>query len=130
MGKVKSRKLVVDSVTYMWRFTPGYEKTGEVADPYRCHDIFEAYIYERRHCPLELHFIIWEDPRIGGPLHVGAPVVLSNPNSAQLNLHTPKMAAELIRGAIKLGWQPTTDKSPLVIENGMGFLKEMGYVVE
>jgi hypothetical protein len=130
MGKVKSRKIVVDGVTYMWRFTPGYERTSDVEETYRCHDIFEAYIYERRHCPLELHFITWEDPRVGGPLHVGLPVSLHNPNSAQLNLHTPKIVAEMIRGAIKRGWQPLTDKTSFVIEDGMAFLKEMGYEVE
>ena len=79
---------------------------------------------------MQIHFITWEDAVIGGPLRTGAPVVLNSPSSAQLNLHTPKTAAEMIRGALKSGWQPITGKQPFVIDDGMGFLKEMGYEVE
>ncbi|MEW6127301.1 MAG: hypothetical protein AB1757_09695 [Acidobacteriota bacterium] len=121
----KSRKIVVDGMTYMWRFAPGYEKTGEAANRYRCHDIFTAYIHEYRHSPLQAHFITWEDPVIGGPLHMGAPINLYDSTSPRINLHEPKNAAKMIRLALQLGWQPANGKKPFVIENGQDILAEL-----
>jgi hypothetical protein len=130
MARSKLRKMVVDGENYLWRFMPGYERTGEPLNSYQCHDSFVAYLEEGKTSPLQVHFITWEDAIIGGPLRTGAPVVPGNSNSAQLNLHTPKIAAEMIRGAIKRGWRPATDAKPFVIADGMTFLKEMGYEVE
>src|SRR3712207_3002520 len=48
-------------------------------------------------CPLIVQFRTWEDPSIGGPLHMGAPLNQNNPDSSVLNLHTPGLAAGLIR---------------------------------
>ena len=122
MAKRKVRRIVIDGENYLWRFVPGYEQTGSPGNPYQCHDIFTAYLEGYKASPLQIHFTTWEDAVIGGPLRTGAPINLNDPNSAQFNLHAPKDAAETIRQALKLGWQPKTTSIPFVIKNGSQLL--------
>jgi hypothetical protein len=82
----KLRTIVVDGMTYRWRFAPGYERTGDPADPYQSHDIFTAYLAEQRTGHVQIHFRTWEDVIVGGPLRTARPLNRTNPESSAVNL--------------------------------------------
>jgi hypothetical protein len=132
--KQKLRKISVDRMIYLWRYIPGYEQTPPTnASGYatwQSRDTFTAYLVTQRSCPLIVRFRTWEDPIIGGPLRTGAAINLGNPESSRINLHTPRLAAEIIRQARQRGWQPEQTATPFIIENGLELLAEMGYRVE
>ncbi len=132
--KQKLRKITVDGVVYLWRFVPGYEQTppGEESDQatWQSRDTFTAYLATQRASPLIVRFRTWEDPIIGGPLRVGAPINLNNPESSGINLHTPLFAAAIIRHMRQRGWQPEQTTTPFIIEDGLQLLADMGYTVE
>jgi hypothetical protein len=117
--KKKFRRIVIDGKIYLWRFSPGYEATQDPANPWKCHDLFTAYLTDAKASPLQAHFITWEDPVIGGPLHTGIPLDAKDSKSSGMNLHTPQWAARIIRRSLKLGWQPEQSKHPFVIEHGV-----------
>ncbi len=126
----KLRTIVVDGITYRWRFAPGYERTGDPADPYQSHDIFTAYLAEQRTGQVRIHFRTWEDAIVGGPLRTASRLNRTNPESSAVNLHTPKLAAQLIRQARIRGWNPQERTNPFVINDGLALLAEIGYRVE
>ncbi|HEX3051995.1 MAG TPA: hypothetical protein VHP83_15155, partial [Aggregatilineaceae bacterium] len=76
------------------------------------------------HYPLKVHFLTWDSPIDGGPLRVGAPINLDNPNTGGINLHQPKFAAQMIQQGLLRGWKPFEKKS-LVIVDGIGLLAEL-----
>lgn len=124
--KKKYRHLVIDDRTYLWRFSPGYVATNDVADPWRCNDVFTAYLFQARNSPLRIHFLTWEDPISGGPLRAGLPLDLQEPASgpAGLNLHTPGDATRMIRLALQGGWTPEQSNRPFIIKDGVQWLNE------
>jgi hypothetical protein len=132
--KQKLRKIALDGSVYLWRFVPGYEHMPPVDASERAtwqsRDTFTAYLATQRLCPLIVRFRTWEDPIIGGPLRTGASINLTNPESSGVNLHTPGLAAGIIRQARQCGWQPEQTATPFIIENGLQLLAEMGYRVE
>lgn len=123
--KKKFRRLVIDAQTYLWRFSPGYQATGNPANPWRCYDIFTAHLFQVKSSPLQVHFLTWEDPVVGGPLRVGLPINLEElgTGAAGLNLHTPGNAARIIRLALQGGWTPEQRNSSFVIKDGVQWLK-------
>src|SRR5258708_6096944 len=127
MSKVHLRKIVIGEQTYLWKFTPGYEK--DAGERWSCHDIFVAYSQQNKHSSLQVHFLTWESPVDGGPLRTGKPLRLSNPNTGRINLYEPKFAAQIIQQGLSRGWEPSDGKS-LVIEDGIGLLAEIGYRVQ
>ncbi len=135
MKKPYLRKIIIGEETYLWKFDPGYEKIGEQLwrgqpiPQYRRHDIFTAYAEHDKNFPLKVHFFTWECAISGGPLHNGAPINLDNPDTGGINLHRPKFAAEIIQHAVRHGWNPA-EKKPLIIDDGIGLLAELGYQVE
>jgi hypothetical protein len=127
MPKRRLRKIIVDGEPYFWKFNPTYEKDENLE--WRCHDIFVAYTISDKNYPLKIHFITWESPVSGGPLRTGAPTNLDDPKTGGINLHQPKFAALLIKQGLLRGWNPI-QKRALVIEDGIGLLKEIGYSLE
>jgi hypothetical protein len=126
-GRKKLRSIVVDGEQYLWRFAPGYERTGNASNPYRCRDIFTAYRKGQKRSPLRIVFSTWEDPVIGGPLRVGAPLDLDavgDPNAHGANLHTPGIASRLIAKARELGGDPGS-RTPFVVSDGVPLLRDV-----
>jgi hypothetical protein len=124
MARKKLRSIVVDERTYLWRFQPGYEKTTD-APSYRCRDVFVAYSEAATASPLRILFDTCECPVIGGPLLCGAKINLEDAGSPAVNLHTPKMAAVLIRACLKRGWQPDQQRVPHVVIDGVELLYDL-----
>lgn len=124
--KKKFRQLVIDGKTYLWRYVPGYIKTGDAADPWQCRDLFAAYLQHAKKCPLQIHFNTWEDALVGGPLRTGDSMQVDSSEISGINLHTPGDAARLIRQALKAGWEPEHGHQPFVIEHGEKFLIAIG----
>jgi hypothetical protein len=127
MAKQKFRSIIVDAKTYLWAFKPSYQLVNAATFEYRCYDLFEAYAECDRTSPLRIIFITWEDAICGGPLRVGAPVVIDNPSTSGVNLHQPKWAMTLIREGLKRGWQANAHSVPFIIENGVELLAELNY---
>lgn len=127
MKKPYLRQIVIGGETYLWKFTPGYEKDEH--QEWRCHDIFVAYTEHDKNYPLKVHFRTWECPISGGPLRNGAPINLNDSDTGGINLHRPKFAAEIIQHAVQRGWNPAEKKS-LTIANGIELLAELGYSVK
>jgi len=122
-GRNKLRSITVDGESYLWRFSPGYERTGCAAA--YCRDIFTAYRKGQKLSPLRIVFSTWEDPVIGGPLRVGAPLdvdTAGDPNAYGANLHTPGVASRLIARARQLGWDPAS-RAPFVVSDGVPLLR-------
>jgi hypothetical protein len=46
----------------------------------------------------------------------------------EVNLHTPKWAAILIRAALQSGWQATAHARPLTISDGVELLVKLSYL--
>ncbi|HEX7733654.1 MAG TPA: hypothetical protein VF458_02280 [Ktedonobacteraceae bacterium] len=117
---------MIDGQTYLWKFSPGYRAGKEAADAWQCDDVFAVYLFQAKNSPLQIHFLTWEDPVIGGPLRVGLPLDLQELHSgpAGLNLHTPGDAARVILLALQAGWVPEQGNRPFVIKDGVQWLKE------
>src|SRR5262245_61452493 len=110
-GRKKLRAIMVDGEPYLWRYSPGYERTGCASEPYRCCDIFTAHRKGQKRNPLRIVFSSWEDPVIGGPLKIGAPLdigALSDPDGRGANLYTPGIASRLITRARQPVWAPAS----------------------
>src|SRR5215467_7961526 len=125
-GRKKLRAIMVDGEPYLWRFSPGYERTGCASEPYRCRDIFTAHRKGQKRDPLRIVFSTWEDPVIGGPLKIGAPLdigALSDPDARGANLYTPGMASRLIARARQLGWDPAS--GVFVVSDGVPMLRSV-----
>lgn len=124
--KKKFRHLVIDSQTYLWKFSPGYRAANEAENSWQPYDIFTAYLFQAKNSRLQIHFLTWEDPVIGGPLRTGLPLDLQELHSglAGLNLYTPGDAARVIRLALQAGWTPAQSNRPFVIKDGVQWLKE------
>jgi len=125
-GRKKLRAIMVDGEPYLWRFSPGYERTGCASEPYRCRGIFTAYRKGQKRNPLRIVFSTWEDPVIGGPLKIGAPLdvgALSDPDARGANLYTPGMANRLITRARQLGWDPAS--GVFVVSDGVLLLRSV-----
>ena len=129
MAKKKLRKIHVDGDDYLYRFNTSYGRTDDPSNPWHCRDTFIAYLEGQKQSPLNIHFTTWEDPAIGGPLRTGLPIVLGKEETGGVNLHAPKWAAELIRGARKQGWKPENERkrSPFVIADGLALLEKIGH---
>jgi len=125
MAKKKLRKIIVDGTEYLWNFDPGYRPTCSPSDLYKCYDTFTAFLAGSKTSLLRVHFTTWECPIVGGPLRNGEPLVFGEPASG-INLHTPRWAAILIRMAKKKGWTPELPSHPLVVEDGLSWLIELG----
>jgi len=122
----KLRAIMVDGEPYLWRFSPGYERTGCASEPYCCRGIFTAYRKGQKRNPLRIVFSTWEDPVIGGPLKIGAPLdigALSDPDARGANLYTPGMASRLIARARQLGWDPAS--GVFVVSDGVPMLRSV-----
>ncbi|MGL5061257.1 MAG: hypothetical protein ACRC62_14890 [Microcoleus sp.] len=130
VAKQKLRSLIVDATTYLWVFKPSYQLVDATAYEYRCYDVFKAYAESNYTSPLRIIFITWECAICGGPLRVGAPVIIDNPNTSGVNLHTPKWAAGLIREGLKRGWQANAHSVPFTIENGVELLADLNYTAD
>jgi hypothetical protein len=124
MARKKLRSIVVDGRTYLWRFQPGYEKTTDAAF-YRSRGVFVAYSKAAIASPLRILFDTWECPVIGGPLSCGAKIDLEDAGSPAVNLHTPKMAALLIRACLERGWRPEQQRIPHVVIDGVKLLYDL-----
>jgi hypothetical protein len=120
--KKKLRNIVVDGLAYRWSFNPSYARTDDTANPYHCRDIFTAYAEANYASPLRIIFVTWECAIIGGPLRTGAPVLLNQPDTDRVNLHSPKWAAALIRAGLKRGWQADIHSGPFLINDGTDLL--------
>lgn len=118
----KTRLLTVDGLNYRWRFRPGYQRSGDLLNPYECYDRFTAFLEGHQRSPLHMEFITWEDSIIGGPLRTGALLALEDPTSNGINLHQPKWAASVIQEARRLGWIPEQSHVPFRIPHGIEFL--------
>lgn len=130
VAKQKLRSIIVDAATYLWVFKPSYQLVDATAKEYRCYDLFEAYAESNHTSPLRIIFITWENAICGGPLRMGAPVIIDNPNTSGVNLHQPKWAMMLIREALKRGWQANAHSVPFTIENGVELLAELNYTAD
>jgi hypothetical protein len=125
-GRNKLRSIMVDGEPYLWRFSPGYERTGCASEPYRCRDVFTAYRNGQKRNPLRIVFSTWEDPVIGGPLKSGAPLdvgALSDSGARGANLYTPGMASRLIARARQLGWDPAS--GAFAVSDGVALLRSV-----
>lgn len=116
--KKKFRQLVIDGKAYLWRYAPGYIKTDDPANPWRCRDLFTAYLQNAKRCPLQIYFNTWEDAVVGGPLRTGGSLQVDSSEISGINLHTPGDASRLIRQALDSGWEPARGFQPFVIEHG------------
>ncbi len=96
--KKKFRQIVVNGQSYLWQFTPGYRPVADLANPWQCQDRFTAYLLRMKTSPLQISFLTWEDPIVGGPLRTSMPLDLDEMHSESrgINLHTPKHAAWII----------------------------------
>ncbi len=129
MARQKPRHIVVDGERYGWRFSSGYGQRQDSAASWLYHDIFTAWPADRPGSRLHVHFITPGDLITGSPLGTGLPIVPGTPDTGGINLHRPKLAAELIRQARQRGWTPGADAMPFVVENGLELLAAAGYAV-
>jgi hypothetical protein len=120
----KLRQVIIDGQRYLWQFSPGYCRTAGLVSSIECCDRFTAWLEGNKTSPLRIEFTTWEDPVIGGPLRTGVPLILGDSCSPSINLHESKWAAEIIRAALREGWNPSLTKYPLRIENGIEFLQQ------
>jgi hypothetical protein len=116
------RKIIVEEVTYQWRFIHGYRR--DEANTYRRYDCFLAYQGRNYNCPLQIIFCNWEDLIINEEL-----LQLSIPDH-WINLHRPKWAAVLIKEGLKRGWQSEHPYKKLSIDNGIQLLMEIGEIAD
>lgn len=124
--KKKFRHLMINGQMYLWRFRPDYLASGDLVPQWQCHDLFIAYLRHLKACPLQIHFLTWEDPVMGGPLRTGLPLDLAKlgTDTSGLNLHTPGHAAWIIRRALATGWKPEQSRTPFVIDDGVRWLMQ------
>ena len=120
MAKKSLRRLVVDQEAYLWRFVPGYARSDR-GETLNCEDVLVVYREGQPTSGLRIHFRTWEDPVVGGPLRVGAP--LDATGGVRWNLHTPGAVSEIIRRALHHGWAPSAPGAPLTIEDGVALLR-------
>ena len=122
--KKKFRQIVVNGQSYLWQFTPSYRPSDDSANPWQCQDRFTAYLPHMKASPLQISFLTWEDPTVGGPLRTGMPLDLEKmySRSYRINLHSPKYAAWIIQKALEAGWQPQQGGKPFIIEQGVEWL--------
>ncbi|GHO79341.1 hypothetical protein KSD_71120 [Ktedonobacter sp. SOSP1-85] len=62
----------MQSQTYLWEFTPGYEATSDPTNPWQCQDCFTAYLSQTKAGPLRIFFRTWENPIIGSTANGGS----------------------------------------------------------
>ena len=118
---------MVNGQSYLWKFTPGYQSTGDSINPWQCQDRFTAYLVHVKASPLQISFLTWEDPIVGGPLRTSMPLDLDEMYSGPcgINLHTPKYAALIIQKALEAGWKPEQGGEPFIIEQGVEWLTQI-----
>ena len=126
--------IIVDEELYRYGISQNVERRSASDELHttRClsQDTFTAYLARQRISPLHIHFQVEEDSVRGSPLRTGMPMSLNNPASSSINIHTPAVAAALIRYARAAGWQPSQTRAPYLIENGVEILVALGYGVE
>jgi hypothetical protein len=118
MAKRKLRNISIDGTDYLW----GVRSTYELVDPsraaYRRYDLFDAYARSERSSRLQIVLLVWDD----GNSSTRPCIFLDGTGKNEVNIHTPKWAAILIRLALQSGWQPTAHARPLTIADGVELL--------
>jgi len=128
MGKKKLRKIIVDGAPYLWAVSSGHIQQPEPPVPgprlsYLYSDQFVAFAEGYRRSRVRIRFITWGSFYGGSGLRHGTPQLLGDDSvSLEVNLHTPRWAAILIRLALKQGWRPQS--TALTLENGTALLVE------
>jgi len=106
------RLIVVDGESYLWKFMPCCEGNG----PHR--SVFVAYKQGCKQAPLRIIFRSDDDNWV--LVHEGTP---PPPHHGQ-SLHTPGVAARLIREARQLGWSAETG-GRFEVQDGVGLLRHV-----
>ncbi len=124
MAKQKLRTIVINGVNYLWAAHVTYQRLDETQNYYRRVDTFDAYAASNRTSRLRIVFLAWDDGNVSG----GNCVFVDGTSENDVNFHTPKWAAILIRAGLAKGWQPTAHAMPLTIANGVELLVTLGYL--
>jgi hypothetical protein len=123
MAKQKLRNISIDGTNYLWGVNSKFELADSHSGVYRRYDFFDAYARSERSSGLRIVFLVWDDTNSSI-----RPCFLDGTGMSEVNLHTPKWAAILIRAALQSGWQATSHARPLTIADGVEFLLELGYL--
>jgi hypothetical protein len=124
MAKQKLRKISIDGSDYLWGVHSTFERVDSQRCIYRRYDFFDAYADSERSSRLHIIFLVWDDASsFAHPC-----IFLDGTGKNEVNIHTPKWAAILIRSAIQTGWQATAHARPLTIADGVELLVELGYL--
>lgn len=120
----KPRRIVVDGAPFLWAVKHHHHvRASSEGTDGRCREVFTAYRAGVKHGALRISF---DD---GPGHHAGYPeagvVWRPGPEMFAVNLNTPRVAAALIRAALRHGWTPTQVKTPLAIADGFELLDNL-----
>ena len=119
------RRLFVDDAVYFCKTEHRHEPPEDVATPqgkpYRCRELFTAYLEGYRACPLR----VWFDDSPGvGAGYPSSGIVEVDATGERYNLHAPRLWVALLREAVARGWRPATESHPFVVSDGLEFARK------
>src|SRR5688500_1954485 len=120
--KKKLRKIKINNAKYLYAIYINYyspSKTSRLT--------LKIFLSGQQQTPLIIDFLTIHDSYTGHPLNVGVILTNSKTNESILvNLHEPKFIREFVLLGLKNGWAGT---NKVDIQNGLSYLKELGYEV-
>lgn len=121
----ETRQIIVDGNPYGWRVTHRHRRDTSSPSGRICVDHFMAFRSGSKNAPLRISFPAGPsgDPE---PIERHGVVRIHTP-SMILNLHRPRTAAALIRGAVELGWLA---EAPMQIKDGFSFVSALPAAVQ
>jgi hypothetical protein len=114
----KARALKIDGVRYRWRVTHRHLPESTLTNQRLCVDHFLAFHEGTAGATLRIHF-----PQ-GSPGDPGFRhgLIIVRALNLSINLHRPRSAAALVRGALEQGWSAD---APMSVDDGYTFVSSL-----
>ncbi|MBO9633288.1 MAG: hypothetical protein J7578_09230 [Chitinophagaceae bacterium] len=119
----KLRNIVIGDQDYVYTVNSKYDKVNKVDSI-----SLRAFLKGNRKFPLEIEFVTKEQFIVGSPLFHGVDLFNTiSKMSERVNINQPGFVRQFILLGIENGW---TGKNKIPLQNGMGFLRKMGYILD